>query len=64
MNDLKMPGVVIDDVINTLLLKCLSVTGKIGKGDVVDLDFDHQFIPSGKRMPSTHTRRLTATFPA
>jgi len=51
------------DKMNTLLLKCLSVTGQIGKGDVVDLDFDHQFIPSGKKDAKYSYKKADGYFP-
>ena len=34
---------------NSLMLKCMKVTGQLNPGDCIDLDFDHQFIPAGKK---------------
>jgi len=51
------------DKLNTLLLKCLKTTKRIGKGDIVDLDFDHQFIPAEKKDSKYSYKKKYGYFP-
>lgn len=39
----------VNEKMNSLLLRCLAVTGQLHPGDCVNLDFDHQFIASDKK---------------
>lgn len=50
------------DKMNSLLLKCLKITGQLNPGDCVDLDFDHSSSLLTRRTRSTHTKSLTGTF--
>ncbi|MBQ9175029.1 MAG: hypothetical protein IJ161_14985 [Bacteroidales bacterium] len=34
--------------LNDLLIKCLCATGQLHRGDEIDVDFDHQFLSTGK----------------
>ena len=36
------------DRLNDLLIKCLCATGQLHRGDEIDVDFDHQFLATGK----------------
>ena len=51
------------DKMNTLLLKCLSVTGQLGRGDCVSLDFDHQFIAADKKDAKYSYKKADGYFP-
>ena len=48
---------------NSLLLKCLSVTGQLHAGDCVDLDFDHQFIAADKKDAKHSYKKADGYFP-
>ena len=48
---------------NSLLLKCLRMTGQLTPGDCVDLDFDHQFIPADKKDAKYSYKKADGYFP-
>ena len=48
---------------NSLLLKCLSATGRFTAGDCVDLDFDHQFIAADKKDAKYSYKKADGYFP-
>ncbi|MBR1872176.1 MAG: IS1380 family transposase, partial [Bacteroidales bacterium] len=48
---------------NTLLLKYLAVTGQLGRGDCVSLDFDHQFIAADKKDAKYSYKKADGYFP-
>ena len=49
--------------LNSLLLKCLRVTGQLGHGDCINLDFDHQFIPADKQDAKYSYKKANGYFP-
>ncbi len=51
------------DILNSLLLKLVRITGQINPGDCVDLDFDHQFIPAGKKDAKYSYKKAEGYFP-
>ena len=48
---------------NSLLLKCLAVTGQLKPGDRVNLDFDHQFIAADKKDAKYSYKKADGYFP-
>ena len=48
---------------NSLMLKCMKVTGQLNPGDSIDLDFDHQFIPAGKKDAEYSYKNAFGYFP-
>ena len=52
-----------NETMNALLLKCLAATGQLNPGDMVDLDFDHQFIPAGKKDARFSYKKADGYFP-
>lgn len=52
-----------NEKMNSLLLKCLSVTGQLAPGDVVNLDFDHQFIAADKKDAKYSYKKADGYFP-
>lgn len=48
---------------NSLLLKCLRVTGQLCPGDCVSLDFDHQFIAADKKDAKYSYKQADGYFP-
>lgn len=48
---------------NSLLLKCLAVTGQLKPGDRVNLDFDHQFIAADKKYAKCSYKKADGYFP-
>ncbi len=53
----------VNENMNSLLLKCLSVTGQLNPGDCVDLDFDHQFIAADKKDAKYSYKKADGYFP-
>lgn len=51
------------DRLNVLLLKGLKATGQLCAGDLVDLDFDHQFIPAEKKDAKWSYKKAMGYFP-
>ena len=48
---------------NSLMLRCLKATGQLTPGDCIDLDFDHQFIPAGKKDAEYSYKNAFGYFP-
>lgn len=53
----------VNEKMNSLLLKCLRVTGQLCPGDCVSLDFDHQFIPADKKDAKYSYKKADGYFP-
>ena len=53
----------VNEKMNILLLKCLSVTGQLVRGDCVSLDFDHQFIAADKKDAKYSYKKADGYFP-
>lgn len=49
---------------NSLLLKCLAVTGQLNSGDCVNLDFDHQFVAADKKDAKCSCKKADGYFPS
>ncbi len=53
----------VNEKMNSLLLKCLAVTGQLSPGDCVNLDFDHQFITADKNDAKYSYKKADGHFP-
>ena len=53
----------VNEKMNSLLLKCLAVTGQLNPGDCVNLDFDHQFIAADKKDAKYSYKKEDSYFP-
>ena len=53
----------VNEKMDSLLLKCIAVTGQLNRGDCVSLDFDHQFIAADKKDAKYSYKKADGYFP-